>query len=57
MRDISPAPEAFGLSPGRASDMERIISVHLGLAAEDVATAKLIYDKAINENIGMHLPL
>jgi len=42
---------------GRENDRERIMSMHLGLAIEDVATASLIYEKATRMNIGTELPL
>lgn len=46
-----------GLRPGRASDGERIICINLGLALEDMATARLIYDRARERDIGVDLPL
>jgi ornithine cyclodeaminase/alanine dehydrogenase-like protein (mu-crystallin family) len=45
-----------GKKPGRESDEERTISINLGLALEDMATAILIYRKAIEKGIGMELP-
>lgn len=48
---------AAGKKPGRQSDDERIISINLGLALDDMATAILIYNKAIAEGIGKQLPL
>lgn len=48
---------AAGNQPGRESDSERIISVQLGLALEDVASALIIYNKAVEMGIGKELPL
>jgi len=46
-----------GLRPGRSSDVERIICVNLGLALEDMATARLIYERALERGVGVDLPL
>lgn len=46
-----------GRKPGRESLMERIISINLGLALDDMATAILIYKKAIEKGIGTIMPL
>jgi ornithine cyclodeaminase/alanine dehydrogenase-like protein (mu-crystallin family) len=46
-----------GKAPGRESPEERTLSLNLGLAIEDVATAQLIYRKAMAEGIGRDLPL
>lgn len=46
-----------GKKPGRTSPTERIISVNLGLALDDMATAILIYQKAKQDGIGRELPL
>jgi ornithine cyclodeaminase/alanine dehydrogenase-like protein (mu-crystallin family) len=43
--------------PRRKSAGDRIISVNLGLALEDVATAQLIYRRAMAEGVGVRLPL
>lgn len=48
---------AAGKKPRRESDNERIISINLGLALEDMITAILIYRKAIDRGIGLELPL
>ncbi len=47
---------AAGQKPGRESDEERTITINLGLALDDIATAILIYKKAIAERIGTKLP-
>jgi len=46
-----------GRKPGRESDNERTISINLGLALEDMATAILIYREALDKGIGVELPL
>lgn len=46
-----------GSRPGREDDRERIICMNLGLALEDVATARLIYDRARDRGIGTELEL
>lgn len=46
-----------GKKLGRESFDERIMSMHLGLAIEDMAAAKLVYEKAKKENVGTKLPL
>lgn len=46
-----------GARPGRESEVERTLSLNLGLAIEDVATALLIYEKARKQGVGIRLPL
>ncbi len=46
-----------GSKPGRESDAERIICINLGLALDDMATAILIYRRAVAAGIGTELPL
>lgn len=46
-----------GKKPGREDPDERIMSMNLGLAIEDMATAKLIYEKAKKKGAGTKLPL
>jgi len=46
-----------GHRPGRESRDERIISINLGLALEDIATAMPIYQRALELGIGTRLPL
>jgi ornithine cyclodeaminase/alanine dehydrogenase len=48
---------AAGKKPGRESDEERTISMNLGLALDDVATAIQIYREAKQRGIGVELPL
>ncbi len=42
---------------GRENPDERIMSMHLGSAIADMATAKLVYEKAKEVGIGQRLPL
>jgi len=46
-----------GLKPGRESENERTMSMNLGIALDDMATAILIYNKAKERGIGTDLPL
>ncbi len=46
-----------GKKPGRENPKERIMSMNLGLAIEDMATAILIYKKAKKAGVGTKLPL
>jgi len=48
---------AAGKKPGRESDTERNISINLGLALDDMATAILIYKMALEKGLGTELPL
>lgn len=42
---------------GRENDSERIISLNIGLALDDIAVAHKVYDKALKNDIGSILPL
>jgi ornithine cyclodeaminase/alanine dehydrogenase-like protein (mu-crystallin family) len=46
-----------GKKPGREKPEERIMSMHLGSAVGDMATARLVYDRAKKTGKGMKLPL
>jgi ornithine cyclodeaminase/alanine dehydrogenase-like protein (mu-crystallin family) len=46
-----------GSVPGRESPQERTLSMNLGLAIEDVASALIIFRKAVEMGIGVELPL
>jgi ornithine cyclodeaminase/alanine dehydrogenase-like protein (mu-crystallin family) len=46
-----------GQKAGREDDRERIISLNLGIALEDVAVGKLVYERALQLNLGVWLPL
>jgi ornithine cyclodeaminase/alanine dehydrogenase-like protein (mu-crystallin family) len=59
----TPAPHAdlgeiaAGKKPGRESEQDRIISLNLGLALDDMATAIRIYQRALELSVGTELPL
>jgi len=46
-----------GRAPGREDPEERTVSVNLGLAIEDVATAQILYRRAVEMGVGLELPL
>jgi len=46
-----------GKKPGREKPNERIISLNLGLALEDMVVASRIYQLALERNLGIELPL
>jgi len=46
-----------GKKPGRQADRERIICINLGLALDDMATAIVIYQRALEKGIGTELAL
>jgi ornithine cyclodeaminase/alanine dehydrogenase len=46
-----------GRKPGRETPAERTIACNLGLAIDDMAVAPVIYNRAIERNIGTWLPL
>ncbi len=46
-----------GRKPGRQEPEERTIACNLGLALDDMATAPLIYQRALEKGMGMWLPL
>lgn len=46
-----------GQKAGREHDRERIMSVNLGLALEDVAVGIIIYERAVQRKLGTYLPL
>ncbi len=48
---------AVGKKPGRESADERTITMNLGLALDDMATAPLVYSAAVKKGIGVELPL
>jgi len=59
----TPAPYAdlgeivTGRAPGRTSPEQRTLSMNLGLAIEDVAVARLLYEMALEKGAGVRLPL
>jgi ornithine cyclodeaminase/alanine dehydrogenase len=46
-----------GKKPGRQDARERIIACNLGLAMDDMAVARTIYQRAVEQGIGTWLPL
>jgi ornithine cyclodeaminase/alanine dehydrogenase len=46
-----------GLHPGRQDAQQKIVAVNMGVAVEDVATAKEIYEIARALKVGVELPL
>lgn len=48
---------AANLKPGRQNDTEKIFSMNMGIAVDDMVTAKVIYQRAIEKGAGTKLPL
>jgi alanine dehydrogenase len=48
---------AANLKPGRQNDTERIFCMNMGIAVDDMVTAKLIYEQALKKGAGTRLPL
>ena len=48
---------AAGLTPGRENDGERIFSMNMGIAVDDMVTAKVLYERALERGAGVRLPL
>ena len=48
---------AAGLKKGRESATERIFSMNMGIAVDDMVTAKALYRKALERKAGVRLPL
>jgi ornithine cyclodeaminase/alanine dehydrogenase len=48
---------AAGTKPGRRRDGQRVFCMNLGVAIEDVVTAKLVYERAVAAGVGRLLPL
>jgi ornithine cyclodeaminase/alanine dehydrogenase-like protein (mu-crystallin family) len=46
-----------GRKPGRTTPEQRTMAMHLGLAIEDMATAILVYQRAVAQGLGSWLPL
>jgi len=46
-----------GKKGGRSSPKQRTMSMNLGLAIEDVATARILYERAVERGVGVRLPL
>lgn len=48
---------AAGLKPGRTNKEQLIVSNNVGMAVEDIMVARRVFDKALELEIGMKLPL
>ena len=48
---------AAGLKPGRRDSSERYFSMNMGIAVDDMVTARLVYQQAVRKGIGVKLPL
>ncbi|MFA5865219.1 MAG: ornithine cyclodeaminase family protein [Phycisphaerae bacterium] len=48
---------AAGKKPGRQNDLEKIFSMNMGIAVDDMVTAKVIYQRAVEKKAGTRLPL
>lgn len=48
---------AAGLKPGREDDRERIFSMNMGIAVDDMVTAQVLYERALACGAGVRLPL
>ncbi len=48
---------AAGTKKGRSDAAERIFSMNMGIAVDDMATAKVLYRQAVDRNVGVLLPL
>lgn len=48
---------AAGTRPGRETDDERIFSMNMGIAVDDMVTAGILYERALERGAGVRLPL
>jgi ornithine cyclodeaminase/alanine dehydrogenase len=48
---------AAAVRKGRENPKERIFSMNMGIAIDDMVTAKVLYQRALERNIGTRLPL
>jgi len=48
---------AAGLKPGRQNEGEKIFSMNMGIAVDDMVTAKIVYERACQKGIGTRWPL
>jgi ornithine cyclodeaminase/alanine dehydrogenase-like protein (mu-crystallin family) len=48
---------AAGLAPGRVRDAETIVTMNMGVAVEDLVTARAVYELACERQAGVRLPL
>jgi ornithine cyclodeaminase/alanine dehydrogenase-like protein (mu-crystallin family) len=48
---------AAGRKPGRQNDRERIFAMNMGIAVDDMVTARVLYQRALATGRGVRLPL
>ena len=48
---------AAGKKKGRIKDCEKIFAMNMGIAVDDMVTAKVLYERAVKTGIGVRLPL
>jgi ornithine cyclodeaminase/alanine dehydrogenase len=48
---------AAGVKPGRQNEREKIFSMNMGIAVDDMVTAKMVYERALQKGIGTRWPL
>jgi ornithine cyclodeaminase/alanine dehydrogenase len=48
---------AAGVKPGRQNEREKIFSMNMGIAVDDMVTAKIVYERALQKGIGTRWPL
>ena len=48
---------AAGTKPGREAADERIFSMNMGIAVDDMVTARVLYERALERGAGVRLPL
>jgi ornithine cyclodeaminase/alanine dehydrogenase-like protein (mu-crystallin family) len=48
---------AAGIKRGREGRDERIFSMNMGIAVDDVVTARVVYERAVERGAGTLLPL
>jgi ornithine cyclodeaminase/alanine dehydrogenase len=48
---------AARVKPGRQNEQERVFSMNMGIAVDDMVTAKIVYERALERGIGTRLPL
>jgi ornithine cyclodeaminase/alanine dehydrogenase len=48
---------AAGKKKGRTNDREKIFSMNMGIAIDDMVTAKVLYARAVEKRAGVRLPL
>ena len=48
---------AAGTKPGRQNSSDRCFSMNMGIAVDDMVTARLVYRQAVRKGVGARLPL